>query len=855
MLTAAIRELHTAHPGQFQTDVRTSAEALWEHNPHLTKLRDGEPGVESIDVHYPLIHQSNQRPYHFLHGYTQFLEQRLGVRIPVTRFAGDIHLSAEEKSSPPLNGHSPPEKFWIIVAGGKYDFTAKWWNPASYQQVVDHFRGRLEFVQCGEAGHWHPPLTGVQNLVGKTSLRELIRLMHFADGVVCPVTFAMHLSAAVETRPGRIKHRPCVVIAGGREPPHWEAYPHHQYISTVGTLTCCADGGCWKSRCQLVGDGDDKDRRNVCEQPVQVSADLRIPRCLEMITPEDVIRRIELYLAGDLLHPPVAMVRGHSNPSPQVATVPISAPIVTRSVPTAPPKSATPIRLRFQHGLGDCAYFAHLLPLYIRRGYQIEVECTSDKRLLFEAAGATVFEGRAPLEHVWGYPAGGTHEGHGEFWQGSKIGHNISESPLPNIGPKGELWNELCQTRIDIRPHLAAAVKETARQWLAKVPRPVVLFHQKGNTGQARKSLSDAVAAAYYEAFLDRCDGTLVLLDWDQRVPRLASYRIRHLEDFGSCPLELLLALMTEADLLIGVDSGPLHLSRFTNIPTLGVWQPGHYPSTYTLPRPEQLNVVLADHTRQWNRFKRIPWNLVEHTGPAFDPVALADLTLKMLSPSRYWQVAARDLELGEQPTQAQDVQLQQFVREKCRCNGTSNLAKHWDRQRSLDALLQETGRRFAAPTIVETGTIRAEEDFDGAGFFTYLAGTFVARHGGKLHSVDLSPTNVDFARTWTAVFGERVVIHQGNSVQFLRSFTDPIDVLYLDSLDTTEAHHAAHCQQELESASAKLHAQSLICIDDTPWQAGAFIGKGASAVPWLLNHGWRVLYAGYQVVLERASD
>ena len=73
MLTAAVRDLHAAAPLQFQTDVRTAAEALWEHNPHLTTLREGEPGVESLDMHYPLVHQSNQRPYHFLHGYAQCL--------------------------------------------------------------------------------------------------------------------------------------------------------------------------------------------------------------------------------------------------------------------------------------------------------------------------------------------------------------------------------------------------------------------------------------------------------------------------------------------------------------------------------------------------------------------------------------------------------------------------------------------------------------------------------------------------------------------------------------------------------------------------------------------------------------
>ncbi len=176
VMTAAVRDLHLACPGQFQTDVRTAADAIWEHNPNITRLSESEPGVESIDMHYPLIHQSNQRPYHFIHGYVQFLEDRLQVRIPVTRFQGDIHLAAEEKELP-LAAFAPDlrESFWIMMAGGKYDFTAKWWEPACFQKVVDHFDGKIQFAQCGEQGHWHPRLKGVVDLVGKTSTRDFIR--------------------------------------------------------------------------------------------------------------------------------------------------------------------------------------------------------------------------------------------------------------------------------------------------------------------------------------------------------------------------------------------------------------------------------------------------------------------------------------------------------------------------------------------------------------------------------------------------------------------------------------------------------------------------------------------------------
>jgi ADP-heptose:LPS heptosyltransferase len=130
------------------------------------------------------------------------------------------------------------------------------------------------------------------DLRGQTSLRQLVRLVHHADGVVSAVSLLMHLAAAVEVRPKRPRNRPCVVIAGGREPPHWVAYPHHQFIHTMGALPCCDDGGCWKSRTVALGDGDDKDRPGeLCVDPVG-----GLPRCMDLITADEVIRRIELYL-------------------------------------------------------------------------------------------------------------------------------------------------------------------------------------------------------------------------------------------------------------------------------------------------------------------------------------------------------------------------------------------------------------------------------------------------------------------------------------------------------------------------------------------------------------------------------
>jgi ADP-heptose:LPS heptosyltransferase len=296
MLTAAVRDLHRSYPGEFLTDVRTPFGDLWAHNPYITRIQESESGVEVIDCHYPLINQSNNTPCHFLHAFPAYLNDLLGLRIRVTDFKGDIHISDEERTwfseVESVKGSIGP--FWLLVSGGKLDYTIKWWDHDRYQEVVDHFKDRIQFVQVGERSHHHPSLRGVVDLRGRTTLRQLVRLMYHAQGVISPVSLLMHLAAAVETPPGAPRNRPCVVVAGGREPPHFTAYPHHQFIHTVGALRCCPDGGCWKSRTLPLGDGDEKDR------PAELCVDVvgRLPRCMHMISAAEVIRRIEVYFVG-----------------------------------------------------------------------------------------------------------------------------------------------------------------------------------------------------------------------------------------------------------------------------------------------------------------------------------------------------------------------------------------------------------------------------------------------------------------------------------------------------------------------------------------------------------------------------
>jgi ADP-heptose:LPS heptosyltransferase len=296
VLTRAVADLHLAYPNQYLTDVRTSCNALFENNPYITPLDENEPEVRTIEMNYPSIHQSNARSPHFVCGYTQYLEDQLGLRIPCAAFRPEVYLTDQEKgwmSQVKELGWKKP--FWIVVNGFKNDFTNKYWGHHNYQAVVDHFKGKIKFVQVGEMsfGHNHPKLENVIDLRGKTNPRQFCRLMYHATGLVCGVTFAYHLSAAILPKSGI--PRPAVVLLGAREPLHWvSGYANQKIMATHGTLPCVdLGGGCWKSRVKKLNDGQDGDN-SLCQFPA-VTHGTTIPKCMHMIRPGDVIREIERF--------------------------------------------------------------------------------------------------------------------------------------------------------------------------------------------------------------------------------------------------------------------------------------------------------------------------------------------------------------------------------------------------------------------------------------------------------------------------------------------------------------------------------------------------------------------------------
>jgi hypothetical protein len=304
VMTALVRDIAKTHPGDIEVDVKTSAPDLWKYNPYITPLRKLEKAskIPVISLDYGIgIREHTKKTTHFINYFHNDFKKKTGISIPLTEPKPDFHFSKDEADRL-ISG-----RYWVMLSGGKSDFTAKVWYHKHFQTVVDMLNERgIATVQVGSAdgGHWHPKLERTLDLVGKTNLRDMMRIVRDGDGVICGVTFAMHLAAGLE--------RPCVCIAGGREAWWWEAYVNenkgfgdvsgrlknpHRFLHTIGLLDCCEHHGCWKNKVVKIN-GDTL----VCKRPIQLPGQA-IPECLQMITPNHVVGAVMSYYTDKSLPP------------------------------------------------------------------------------------------------------------------------------------------------------------------------------------------------------------------------------------------------------------------------------------------------------------------------------------------------------------------------------------------------------------------------------------------------------------------------------------------------------------------------------------------------------------------------
>ena len=502
------------------------------------------------------------------------------------------------------------------------------------------------------------------------------------------------------------------------------------------------------------------------------------------------------------------------------------------------------IRLWFDHGLGDCVQFAHLLQLYRRRGFDVKVHYEQNKAPIWVAAGIPYVPIEGATYHPWGYYAAFNHPLDGDTGHGNKAygNLNIENDPLPHIGESDGIWEELCGINLARKAEISRERQEEVCRFLENLPRPIVLVHSSGTNMQDAKNINDESVSELYRLLLDGMSGSIVLLDWDHRVAKLTHGRVRHIkDDLGHIDLETTLALYGKSDLLIGVDSGPYHLAMFSEIPVLGVFH-HHYPGCVALPRGLTANLTRADYRAQ-NISRRRRWNIIEYSGATPTAEDIAENALRMLAGCRYLTAKCQI---------ARDIQLQQMVRKWCRL--PDSVTNYRDRNNSMDWLLMEMKKRFGGyASIVETGCARSGEDWT-AGYSTYLFAMIAdAEPGVRFLSIDNAENHISTAKSLVANWRGQITFALSDSVARLGTHSESIDVLYLDSHDADLPGHAEHGLAEIIAAEKCLHERSVVVYDDTTWSNG-WGGKGALGVPYLLNHGWQIATAGYQTCLVRAQ-
>jgi len=274
MFTPAVRDLKAAHP-DWAIGVASAGPEIWENNPHIDLSINETNAEEIIDIGPGKVTRgSKTNGLHITAAFRCSLEEHLGESIKQGPYKPDVYLSDVEKSIRLIDG-----PYWVINCDTG-PFTAKRWPLERFQEVVDAMPD-ICFVQVGLARDCRGRLTGpnVIDLIDRTKIRELFNLVYHAEGCISLVSSLMHVAAAFE--------KPCVVLAGGREPPTFERYAYHRYLDNVGCLPCCKKQACWHNTLSACKDHDGK-----------------YAKCMTLLEAPDVVSAVRSYYRGGRLESP-----------------------------------------------------------------------------------------------------------------------------------------------------------------------------------------------------------------------------------------------------------------------------------------------------------------------------------------------------------------------------------------------------------------------------------------------------------------------------------------------------------------------------------------------------------------------
>jgi hypothetical protein len=147
---------------------------------------------------------------------------------------------------------------------------------------------------------------------------------------------------------------------------------------------------------------------------------------------------------------------------------------------------------------------------------------------------------------------------------------------------------------------------------------------------------------------------------------------------------------------------------------------------------------------------------------------------------------------------------------------------------------------------IIETGTTRPGGDYASNGQSTTLFDVFVSLFGGRVFSIDINPSNVEYCRTKVSVNTEVIA---ADSVRTLRALPEvgEASLVYLDSydFDPNDTHPSAmHHMHELTAIWGRTRPDTLLSIDDC---FGPSAGKHVYVSRFLATLGIDPVFLGRQ--------
>jgi len=289
-MTCAIRDFKTQFPNT-RVGVNTTAMHIWDNNPHIDHtFRPGSLSANKSTVKIGpgfLTNKSGLWDYHMANAFRMDIQNKMGLKITQGQIRPDIWFTEDEYNRKPII-EGP---YWIFIYGGEPGWPSKQYHR--WQEVIDILKDDITFVQLGVKHHPYPRLKNVIDFVGRTEhrdtgIRDLFNIFLHAQGSMGLVSMHMHLSAAF--------NNPCVVLAAGREPASFTQYYGHQYIQNNGALPCVETKACWA--CKLKG------CRNLVKPthpPTEGHNTLEVPRCCDIIEPEQIAEGVRMYYKGGRL--------------------------------------------------------------------------------------------------------------------------------------------------------------------------------------------------------------------------------------------------------------------------------------------------------------------------------------------------------------------------------------------------------------------------------------------------------------------------------------------------------------------------------------------------------------------------